>query len=200
MEEQQKQDRSLLRRLFDFQGETFEIVKDKKAGPYMYAPLDTIMLTIRPYLQKHGIGILHNIGYCPEHKKDYVKTAIYNAYNEAEVQECITYTDDSVKLQGMNSFQVLGATITYFKRYHVVALLGLTTEDDSDVGGTQNNGRGQDKAKGPDFMLIFQNYITKGKTEDEVKKLFNTYKDKMENAVAVEVKALIIKTFEDAKK
>jgi len=90
--------------------------------------------------------------------------------------------------------------ITYYRRYHVTSLFGLTTETDTDAGGASPNKKGTPGKsveaagggeKSVDFEGIFKNMIQKGKTKEVVEKQFENYKSKMNEAQIEAVTKLI---------
>lgn len=193
----------LLRRLAMFQREDIQILKSKQAHGYMYAPLDNICEAIAPYMEKYGIGYIHTITFDKEDKKHYLKTILFNEFDTKDTMECITRIDEDVELVKQNKFMVMGSAITYFRRYHLVTLLGLTTDEDTDAGGAKP---GQEKvgrsveAAGlkegeTNYISIFANLINKKKTEVQVRQSFEIHKKNMTPEVAVEVEALIVRTF-----
>lgn len=191
MSTENKSVKSLARRLFDFQQEDIEILKTKKGHGYHYAPLDSIEKIIKPFLKKHGIAYIHQVGYDADLQQSYVKTMFFNLDDEDDFIENITYINEKASLAKMNEFMVIGSAITYFRRYHITATLGLTTDEDTDAGGaiqtadkskTKAQGRSVDVVKSEpeiDFMGIFKNQLANGKPKDTVLKTLANYKAQM---------------------
>ena len=184
--------KTLLLRLFEFQAENVHIPKSKKAYGYYYADLDSIIEIVTPYLQKHRIGYLHWITQYDNDKQACVHSALFNPDNPDDRILCKNFVDDEVKLSGMNKFMVAGSAVTYFRRYHLVSMLGLTTDQDTDVGGAEQSkqnttskkpaGRSVNTAKqesAVDYVKIFDNLISKGKSFEQLNKMFDKYKKNM---------------------
>lgn len=194
---------SLLRRLAMFQREDIEIPKSKKAHGYSYAPLDIICTAISPYMEKHGIGYSHTM-YLKDDNNHYLRTIIFNEFDDEDFRECETRIDENVELVKQNKFMVMGSAVTYFRRYHLVTLLGLTTDEDTDAGGALPN---QEKPAGrsveaaglkegeTNYVTIFTNLISKKKTEVQVRQSFEIHKKNMNPEVLAEIEKLIVESF-----
>ncbi len=99
---------------------------------------------------------------------------------------------------------VEGSGITYFRRYHMTTLLGLTTDEDTDAAGKKvdpkqgNTGRSVESTtsseSGPNFLNVFENLL-KTKTEVQINKTFNVYKSQMNKEEILAVNELINKKF-----
>jgi len=181
------------------QGENLDIAKDKQAHGYKYATLDKIMEALNPLLFKNKIVAYHENGYDKEEKQSYIKTTVKDVENPDDFIESITYINDKITLPGQNAFMVVGSAITYFRRYHVTSMFGLTTEEDSDAGGAKGtapakSGKSVETAgveKEVDFVAIFTNMISKGKTKELVQKQLENYKSKMTEPQLVQIVKLI---------
>ena len=206
-----KEKDNLAKGLWLFQCHDIEIDKSKKAHNYDYAPLDTIMKAIRPYLKSTGIGISHTIETEKNKEtlstgnkiivvKHYLVTCIFNPDDKEDFQTCTNLIKDDVELQKMNTFMVMGAAITYLRRYHVTTLLGLTTEEDTDAGGKKSGISSNPKEKAvTDYVKIFQNQLDKGKTKENVQKALDNYKSKMTEEDFNTVSSMIESKFEPKK-
>lgn len=200
---------SLLQKLFNFQGEDIYIPKSKKAYGYKYAELDSIQEIIRPFLQKHRIGYYPQTIQTEEDKQSLVITTLFNPDGDDKI-ESKTFIDDQVKLSGMNKFMVIGSAITYFRRYHLVTMLGLTTDEDTDAGGAEKDtdnktdskstvtipkkSRSIDLAKqesSVDYIKIFDNLISKNKSIEQLNKMFDKYKKNMDAETSSKIKSSI---------
>ena len=154
-------EKSLKQRLRAFQKEMHgvEIIKNTKAYGYNYATLKDILFVIEPILDEHGIWYQHNTGFDHDSKQNTVHTFIYSVDNEDDRESCTTLIDKEATLAKMNRFMIEGSAITYFRRYHITTLLGLTTDEDTDAGGkkVEKGGRSVEAASGnagPDFEAI----------------------------------------------
>ena len=88
---------------------------------YRYADLGTIMSAVRPALAEHGLAVVQ-----------LVATVDDRLLVSTQLRHTSGQTLDSPQL-GMRlpqTPQQLGSLITYLRRYSVLALLGLATEDD----------------------------------------------------------------------
>jgi hypothetical protein len=183
--------KQLLTRLSEFQQENIEILRSKKGHGYNYAPLELIYPVINPLLHKHGIGIYQETNWDAELTKQYVQTTIYSIDDLEDCKVSRTYLDESIVLPKMNKIQIEGALITYLRRYHIVIMLGLSTEEDID-GGT---GAGT-KAKKVDYVTIFQSYLDQGsKTEAAMMASYNNYKSQMTQAEITGIYTMIKEHF-----
>jgi hypothetical protein len=187
-------------KMSEIQGLNIQINKDKLAHGYSYATLDQIMDKLNPLLHKVGLLVTHKTDWNDVEKMSYLQTTIMNVDNPTEVATCLTYLDAAAVLPGQNKIMVIGSQITYFRRYHVTSMFGLTTETDTDAGGAIPNKKGAASGsvesagsgeKTVDFVNIFKNMIAKGKDKATVQKQFETYKVKMNEAQITEVTTLI---------
>lgn len=179
---------SLFSRITAFQ-ETMvdvEILKSKEAYGYFYADLPAIIKVITPLLKQHGIGYYHRTDFDDVTKNNIVETVLFNRDNAADILSSRTLIDGSVTLAKMNKFMVEGSAITYFRRYHLVTMLGLLTDEDSDAGGKkptkQSPGRSVEAtSKEPeaiDYVKIFENLV-KNKDKKGAEKTFAMYKPQL---------------------
>jgi hypothetical protein len=194
--------KSIWQKMSDIQGLNIQINKDKQAHGYAYATLDQIMDKLAPILHENKLLVIHQTDWDNEEKCSYLKTTVIDTDDATQTISSLTYLDSSVILPGQNKVMVIGSQITYYRRYHVTSLFGLTTETDTDAGGAMPGKKGQAAAAGSveasgggekavDFEAIFKNMIAKGKTKDIVQKQFDTYKSKMTTEQVTLVTALI---------
>lgn len=111
--------------LLDFQSEAIVISRDglgktKDNGSYHYSTLDNVINTVRPILLKYGLGFTQTI----------VGTDLVTTLFHAESGTNIT---SSIPVGKPNEMQDMGARITYARRYSLTAILGLSTEEDTDA-------------------------------------------------------------------
>jgi len=180
--------KNIWQKMSDIQGLNIQINKDKAAHGYSYATLDQIMDKLNPVLHEHKLLVYHQTDYDVEEKCSYLKTTVRDIENPSDVIISMTYLDNTVVLPGQNKVMIIGSQITYYRRYHVTSLFGLTTETDTDAGGATPNKKGQASTsveaagggeKTIDFEAIFKNLIGKGKTKELVQKQLENYKTKM---------------------
>jgi glutamine synthetase type III len=100
--------------------------KNKDGYNYKYTDLDTIVQTIKPIMKKYNLAFLQSVGGLDSVT---ITTRIFHTSGQ--------YIEDTVSLptiqsNKMNNAQVLGAVITYMRRYTLCALLGITCDEDVD--------------------------------------------------------------------
>jgi hypothetical protein len=90
---------------------------------YRYADLGTILGAVRPRLAEHGLAVVQLVS------SDLDRGAVLVS---TQLRHCSGQTLDSPQLAMRlpQTPQQLGSLITYLRRYSVLALLGLATEDD----------------------------------------------------------------------
>jgi len=118
--------KNLYKSLAAFQQEVPAIHQGTKGYGYTYADLKTIFKVINPILAKHSLGftqLLDGVN---------IKTVIFHT-TSGESIESVTEIPQEITLKGMNTFQVNGSGITYYRRYSLSAILGLVTDVDSDA-------------------------------------------------------------------
>lgn len=171
--------KNVYQKLNDFQKEELHLLKTKSAHQYKYSPLDDIMEAVTPLLQKHGLIISHSTIY--NNDKEFVVTNLISIEDPTQFIRSETQIQYGIKIGSMNPVMVIGAQITYIRRYHVVTLLGLTTEEDTDTNSTSSAKSEITKTlkEGPDYVKIFTNQIATGKDPATLLKSLNNYKAKM---------------------
>jgi hypothetical protein len=174
--------KSLLEKLFELQHCNLDITKSKEAYGYNYAPLDVIHKALLPELKKLRVGFYHRTDYDSVAKQNNLTTVIYNVDDTSQKLISTTNINDEVKLAKMNTFMVIGSAMTYFRRYHLVAMCGLLADSDDELSNgkpTTSVQNAKQKVAGPDFIKIFKNLIDKKKTSDQISKMLNNYKSQM---------------------
>ena len=122
----------LLAALVEVQSELQTIQKGETAQgskfSYKYASLDTIVQEIKPILHKHGVAYMQSVGGLNVNGLT-LTTRIFN--NKGQ------YIEDTAALPvingGSNAAQALGMSITYMRRYALTAMLGITSDEDTDA-------------------------------------------------------------------
>lgn len=196
METEQETKKSLLTRIREFQYdmEDIEILRTTAGYGYEYTDLPTILKIINPLLKKHGIWYKHSTTFNIDLKCNLLYSTIYNTDNESEIVYCHSIIDNEATLGGMNRFQVEGSAITYFRRYHIVTLLGLTTEEDSDAAGKRKskskNQSNENKEQSSstqttsetlDFVKFFTEMIEKKRPVKKIEGVLTMYKEQINN-------------------
>lgn len=102
-------------------------VRTREGGSYTfsYAELGTILSAVRPILAKHGLAIVQRFD-------DTVGRVSLRTELRHEAGGVVggNFPIENVP----SSPQALGSLLTYLRRYSIVALLAIATEDDDDAG------------------------------------------------------------------
>jgi len=122
--------KNLFKALAGFQQEVPTIHQGTKGYGYTYSNLNTIFKVINPILKKHDLGFTQLI------EGTSIKTIIFHT-ESGESLESVTDIPQGVTLKGMNTFQVNGSGVSYYRRYSISSALGLVTDVDSDATGEE---------------------------------------------------------------
>ena len=108
-------------------------VQTKNGGSYTfsYAPLEVINAAVRPILGKHGLSVSQLLGNIDG--KPALRTLLLHADGEQLEDSC------PLPVNGDMSAQEFGSLVTYFRRYALVAVLGIATEEDDDGNHASGN-------------------------------------------------------------
>lgn len=111
------------------QAEFKTLPKDKQGYGYKYTDLDTVISSVRPVLAKYSLGFMQTLTSL-ESGKSAITTRLFSSDGE--------YLEDTIGLPDVamaktNSAQNLGAAITYMKRYALCAMLGISSDEDTDA-------------------------------------------------------------------
>ena len=137
--------KNIYKALAEFQQEVKPIYQSSQGYGYKYASLGSIFKVINPLLKKHGLGFTQLLD------GDGLKTTIFHI-ESGEVLESNMNIQQNVQLAKMNTFQVLGSAITYYRRYSLSAALGLITDSDIDACGEEIETKSKLDAKGLEFL------------------------------------------------
>lgn len=88
--------------------------------PYKYSTLDDTINTIRPVLEKYGMGFTQIV------INDQLLTELFHAESETKISS-------TAPLGKPASMQDYGGRITYLRRYTLTAQLGLSGDEDTDA-------------------------------------------------------------------
>ena len=122
--------KNLYKSLAQFNEEVPVIHQDTKGFNYTYANLSAIFKVIKPLLKKHGLSFTQLLN------GDSLKTIIFHVESGETLESEVNIPQD-VTLNKMNTFQIIGSAITYYRRYSLSAALGLITDKDIDACGDQ---------------------------------------------------------------
>jgi len=187
-----KAKREFYEALSNFQGEVPPIKKLSRADmgygkpKYNYAEFGEIVTTIQEPLKKHGLSYHFEIGIEPTiikgekgediivefvavtctvaHKSGYEKTTTMSVQKDAGA--------------GKSNVQAVGSTITYLKRYTLLALLGIGTADPDDdaVSTIPENQKIVDKKEDKsDLLAEIKDKLDHCNDEENVKKIWSKY-------------------------
>jgi len=192
MLENEKAKRDFYEALSNFQGEVPPIKKLSRADmgygkpKYNYAEFGEIVTTIQEPLKRHGLSYHFEIGNEPvvikgekgedvivefvavtctvAHKSGYEKTTTMSVQKDAGA--------------GKSNVQAVGSTITYLKRYTLLALLGIGTADPDDdaVSTIPDNQKNIDKKEDKSVLLAeIKDKLEHCSDEETVKKIWSKY-------------------------
>lgn len=148
------------------------IAKSKQAYGYKYATLDSLIDMLREVLPKHGLWFTQIPTRTEE--ESVLTTRVFHESGEW-LEDSILMTD--TELQGKaNDTQKLGASITYFRRYVLSSIFGVSADEDVD-GNLASKERPQQARPQPTAQKIdsktylkkeIRERIDQGATEDSV--------------------------------
>lgn len=117
----------------ELQAELATLPKDKKGYGYNYTDFDTIVSYIRPLMKKHNFAFTQCLQALEG--KNGIMTMLIHSSGETLSGFCLLPEVKVVSKDGkskLNEAQELGASITYMKRYGLSAILGISTDEDTD--------------------------------------------------------------------
>lgn len=128
---QEQKVNGLFEALAKFQGECPVVEKSKKGAWGYYADLAGIWKVIRAPLSAQGLSLIQYMNQQPD------GTHLVTQLNHKS-GECII---SSVKMEySGKTVQQMGAVITYYRRYGLSAMLGISSDDDVDDVDNPKNG------------------------------------------------------------
>jgi hypothetical protein len=134
----------LFKALEQFQSECPIIPKGKKGFGYNYAELSKTIEIIRPILHKNNIGFTQLI-----YGTGNLKTIIFHTESGQSLENDLILPT-GIEMKGMNLFQTDGAKFTYYKRYCLLSMLSVFSEDeDIDAKGQVKQPEAQKPAQPP---------------------------------------------------
>lgn len=122
----------LFKALSVFQGELENVDKGKSGHGYKYADLGSCIDAAKPVLAKNGLSVIQLLGSSPT-GETCMETVLGHSSGEYISSSCVL---PIAKLAGggaNNPAQVMGASITYMRRYQYAAIIGLAQEDTDGV-------------------------------------------------------------------
>ena len=110
------------------QSEILTLPKDKKGYNYNYTDFDTVVKTVKPILKKNHLGFCQLLD-SKENGKNGVTTILFHESGESFQS---WFELPAVVLGKANNAQNIGAAISYIKRYALCAILGCSSDEDTD--------------------------------------------------------------------
>ena len=110
------------------QSEILTLPKDKKGYGYNYTDFDTVVKTVKPILKKNHLGFCQLLD-SKENGKNGVTTILFHESGESFQS---WFELPAVVLGKANNAQNIGAAISYIKRYALCAILGCSSDEDTD--------------------------------------------------------------------
>ncbi len=107
-----------------------ETLPQEEGYDYSYTPLPAILNKVRPVLFKYGFAIGQTWNYLENRKVVEIRTTIYHKTGVFRTYKSVL---PLANIRKSNPAQVVGATITYGRRYQISAILGIATEEDTDA-------------------------------------------------------------------
>lgn len=119
---------NLMKAIIEAAPEIQSISKSKQAYGYKYATLDSLIDMLRDVLPKHGLWFVQMPTRAGE--KSSLTTRVIHESGEW-MEDSIDMTDTELSGKA-NDTQKLGASITYFRRYALSAIFGVSADEDVD--------------------------------------------------------------------
>ena len=141
----------------DMQAEIPVIAERSKTDKGTYAPLEDIIETIRPILQRHGFALSHQTEWPAPGVVKIVGILTHRQGHEKR-SEFITPPDG---LTGRNAIQALGSAMTYGRRYTTADLLNIVSRK-----GEDDDARRAAKPQGKDAPAGYEVWLEDLETVD----------------------------------
>lgn len=140
-------------------------------GNYNYRSCEDILESVKPLLGEAVLTItddIINLG-----NRFYVKATATITLGEKSVSVS-AYARESEAKKGMDDSQITGSASSYARKY---ALNGLFCIDDTKDADTRDNSKNiSDKEIDKNIVKEVESFLSKCKTTDDVKEIYNTYK------------------------
>jgi hypothetical protein len=119
--------------LVQVQAKLQAVKKDAKGNRSKYATINNVLEEVRPKLNESGIALLQSP--CPSNEGTVaVATRLLHTSGQWIEGTAITEVSSNAQIGGAQAY---GSAITYLRRYSLVALLGIETEDDDGASASQ---------------------------------------------------------------
>ena len=116
--------------LMNFQSAMPTLPQNTKGYGYTYTDLLTIINTAQPILADHGLVITQPIAGTK------INTILHHIPSKEEICSFVDIPQHVI-LKGMNTFQIFGSALTYFRRYSYISILSIVSDADLDASGTE---------------------------------------------------------------
>lgn len=193
---------TLIQKLFELKKKSIVLLRDEAAYNYKYADLSQIQDKIAPALEELRLLIIHST------ENNFVVTTIYDVDSDATISSSLEIGNiknkrewDETDRKGNiihviedvdQDPQAIGSTITYYRRYNILQLLDLKTQDDDGAGSSPRAQSAQatvwptewiDRKKIDDLIAKIKTGEVIASSGDEAVKIARTYyKVSKENA------------------
>lgn len=131
----------IVKALFEFQQACPAIKKDSTAKgtkyTYKYGSLPHVLEVIKPHMKKAGLTFAQSITW--REGAEFIYTTLYHVGTGEKLESKMLLPN--YEFGNMNAIQSKGSVITYFRRYALMALLGIVAEEDD------NDAQGEPKTK-----------------------------------------------------
>lgn len=114
--------------LINAQSEITTLPKDKKGYGYNYTDFDTVVKTVKPILKKNHLGFCQLLD-----TKDNGKSGITTILFHESGESFQSWFELPASQVSKVACQNMGASITYIKRYALCAVLGCSSDEDTDA-------------------------------------------------------------------
>ncbi len=143
---------SLLKAFSVFQGNLENVSKQKEGHGYKYADLGSCIDSAKKELAKNGLSVVQLIG-ADGTGNTTLETILGHSSGEYISTTCIIPIAKLAGGSAGNPAQIMGASITYMRRYQFAAIIGLAQEDDDAQSVTKN----KEKNIGTNWYNTFDN-------------------------------------------
>lgn len=126
--------KELITALVAFNAAVGNVTKNSKADRYRYADLAQVLDTVRGPLSEQGLVVTQTFDELT------LVTTLWHVSGQSLESRMVL---PSIEARGMNSAQALGSAISYARRYALLSILNLATEDDDAASTSGHSQHGQ---------------------------------------------------------
>jgi hypothetical protein len=118
------------------QGELKDVFKGTQGYGYKYASLDKVYDEVRPKMTKHGLSLTHQKSFNRENSCiELTSLLMHESGQWIEYHGSLPFAS----MKQMNDYQASGSGFTYLERYQTSAIFGITSDEDNDAAGEQDD-------------------------------------------------------------